>query len=757
MNIRERIIAILAENLERPLAAEEIAERLALQGDELVDFWRDLPRLEKEAVLIRTNKGRYQLPAQMNMVAGRLTVNAKGFGFVILDKAEGENTPDIYIAADRMSNAMHNDRVLVQQTSGNARQGKAREGTIVRVLERANRNVVGRFEKGRRYGFVIPDDTRIAQDVFVKPKHDAGARHGDKVVLEITKWPEAGRSAEGKIVEILGGQDDAGVEILSIIKQHGLPLDFPPEVKEAAEQVPAVIDEADIHGRRDLRALPLVTIDGDDAKDLDDAVYVEPLAGGRYVLGVHIADVSHYVRENSVLDREARARGTSVYLVDRVLPMLPPRLSNGICSLNAGEDRLALSIHMEIDTRGRVHRYEIFPSVIRVQKRLTYQLVTKILVEQDEVLKNEYAAYLPMLDSMKELCGILRERRMRRGAIDFDFPEIKVKLDPDGKPLALVKRVRTLSESIIEEFMLAANEAVAEHLHVHGIPSLYRVHEEPEAEKMIKLDTLLRTFGQSLKKIEDIKPAALQKVLKRIEGQPEERIISTIMLRSLKQARYEAENRGHFGLAAEYYTHFTSPIRRYPDLIVHRMLRESRFTGMSLSAKRIERLQSMLPEIALNSSERERSAAEAERDTVELKKIEYMLQFLNEEFTGIISSVTAFGFFVELDNGVEGLVHVTNLTDDYYQYVEEQYALIGERTRNIYRIGDTVTVKLVKIDTVEKTLDFVLTGMEQPRPVRTVPKKRPTAQRDKTDKRKREPRQAKRSKKTQTNKRKTRK
>ena len=438
---------------------------------------------------------------------------------------------------------------------------------------------------------------------------------------------------------------------------------------------------------------------------MDDAIYIERLANGNFLLGVHIADVSYYVRENTPLDKEARERGTSVYLVDRVLPMLPRRLSNRICSLNAGEDRLAMSIEMEIDYRGKVLKYEIFPSIIKVHTRLTYNIVRQILVDNDEALRQEHAKLMEPLENMERLCHILRNHRMQRGAVDFDFPEIKVKLDDTGKPIELVKRVRSLSESIIEEFMLIANETIAQHMHKIKMPFVFRVHEQPEQGKIDKLNNLLHNFGQNIPKSDEIRPKELQNILKKVAGKPEERIISTVMLRSLKQARYEAENIGHFGLAATYYTHFTSPIRRYPDLIVHRLLRETFRTG-DISEKRKQKLTAILPEIALHASQRERAAAEAERETVDLKKVEYMTQFIGQHFMGIINGVTAFGIFVELESGVEGLVRVSSMQNDYYVYVEEQYALIGEHTKKVYQLGQKVKVQIAKVSVDDRRIDM---------------------------------------------------
>jgi ribonuclease R len=704
--LKDKILEFMKKEAYKPLTSEDLAEEMELKGTELGELWNVLDQLEKNADIIKTRYDKYGVPERMNLLVGKLSASTKGFGFVIPDKLKWPNETDVFIPPDAMMSAMHHDRVVVRVHCKSG-QGKSRDGEIIRIVDRANNRIVGTFEASRNFGFVTPDDLRLGQDIFI-PRDDKNiVKNGSKVVVEITKWPEIKRSAEGKVVEVLGSKGDTGIEILSIIKRHNLPIEFPIEVQEAAEKAPAAISEDEIAGRRDMRHLPIVTIDGEDAKDLDDGVYVERLNNGNYLLGVYIADVSHYVQENSILDKEARERGTSVYLVDRVLPMLPRRLSNGICSLNAEEDRLAMSANMEIDHQGQVVKYELFPSVIRVKKRLTYTVVRKILVEHDQTLIAEHQELLPQLENMERLCRILRERRMRRGAIDFDFPELKVKLDDTGKPIEIVKRMRSLAESIVEEFMLVANETVAEHMHKLKVPFVFRVHEEPDAEKIVKLNNLLHNFGQNIPKMDEIRPGILQKVLANIAGRPEERIISTVMLRSLKQARYEPQNIGHFGLAANYYTHFTSPIRRYPDLIVHRVIRETFSTG-DISAKRREKLTAMLPEIALHSSERERAAAEAERETVSLKTAEYMAQFIGDKFDGIINGVTAFGIFVELDNGVEGLVRVSSMEEDYYQYVEAQYALIGERTKKVYRLGDAVKVILTRVNPEERNIDFVL-------------------------------------------------
>jgi len=706
MMLKDRIVEFMTKEAYKPLTAEDLAEEMELKGLELKELWNVLRELENDATIIKTRYDKYGVPERMNLIVGKLSTSTKGFGFVIPDKVKMPDEKDVFIPPDAMMSAMHHDRVVVR-VHGLTGQGKSRDGEIIRIIERANPRIVGTFEASRNFGFVTPDDLRLGDDIFI-PKDDKNiVKDGSKVVVEITKWPEKKRSAEGKIIEVLGSKGDTGIEILSIIKRHNLPIEFPENVQKAAEKAPDTISEEEIAGRRDLRHLPIVTIDGEDAKDLDDGVYVEKLKNGNYFLGVYIADVSHYIREDSILDQEARSRGTSVYLVDRVLPMLPRRLSNGICSLNAGEDRLAMSAEMEVDAQGQVVKYDIFPSVIRIKKRFTYTVVRNILVDHDEALMADNQEFLGQLDDMKGLCLTLRERRMRRGAIDFDLPELKVKLDDTGKPIDIVKRVRSLAESIVEEFMLLANETVAEHMQKLNVPFIFRVHEEPDEEKMVKLNNLLHNFGQGLTRLDEIEPGALQKVLTRIAGRPEERIISTVMLRSLKQARYESQNIGHFGLAATYYTHFTSPIRRYPDLIVHRIIRDTFATG-TVSAKRKDKLTAILPEIAMHSSERERAAAEAERETVSLKTAEYMAQFVGDTFEGIINGVTAFGIFVELDNGVEGLVRVSSMEDDYYQYVEEQYALIGERTHKTYRLGDAAKVILTRVNAEERNIDFVL-------------------------------------------------
>jgi len=702
---KEKILDYMREEAYKPLTDEELIAALHLGGGELEEFWAVLKELEEKGEIIKTRHEKYGLPEKMNLAAGVLKMTSKGFGFVVPDRRL-EGSTDVFIPTNLLAGAMNNDRVIARIHTP-AACGRTREGEIIRIIERANKKIVGTFESSRSFGFVVPDDAKLRQDIFIPKGSFHGAKVGAKVVVEITKWPDRLKSAEGKIVEVLGYAGDPGLDILSIIKKYDLPMEFPRKVERSAAEIPDEISPEEIAGRRDRRKLQIITIDGDDAKDLDDGVYAQK-SGDGYFLGVYIADVSYYVHEKSALDREAYSRGTSVYLVDRALPMLPQRLSNGICSLNAGEDRLAMSAEMELDREGNVTRYEIFPAVIRVYRRMTYNIVRKILVEKDEALMRDNEDILPLLRVLAEVRDVLRGRRMRRGAIDFELSEVKVRLNPDGTPARLEKRARTLAESIIEECMLAANETVAEHMAKRKLPFLYRVHEEPSEDKLLALNTLLAAFGLHIHKDENgkIRPETLQAVLRKAAGKSEERIIHPVMLRSMKQARYEAENLGHFGLAARYYTHFTSPIRRYPDLIVHRLLHKL-FANEFKDAEK-ERLASLLPDIAAQSSLRERLAADAERETVDLKKIEYMAQFIGDEFDGVISSVTAFGIFVELDNGVEGLVRVSSLEDDFYQYAEEQFALIGERTRKRYRLGDEVRIVVTNANLEERNLDFVL-------------------------------------------------
>lgn len=703
---RERLLDYMREKIYKPLTASELVE--ALEIKDVKPFFDLLNQLEKEGAIVLTKKHKYGLTEKMGLLAGRIQGHPKGFGFLIPDLA---CHPDVFINPEDLNGAMHQDRVLVRLNK--AADGRARpEGEVVRILTRANTTMVGIFEKSKSFGFVIPDDKRFNLDVYISSEDIGQAKNGDKVVVEITNWPGKRHNPEGKIIEVLGKAGAPGVDILSIVKKYQLPEEFPRKVLKEVEKIPDQVREEELENRRDLRNVKMVTIDGADAKDLDDAVSIKLLANGNYRLGVHIADVSYYVREGSWLDKEAYNRATSVYLVDRVIPMLPKKLSNGICSLNAGVDRLAMTADMEINPQGEVVKYDIYPSVIHINERMTYEKVYKILVEEDKELIKRYQDFVEDFKIMEELAKILRQKRLNRGAIDFDFPESKVILDENGKPLEIVPRPRTIAEMLIEEFMLCANETVAEHMYWLEAPFIYRVHEEPDLEDVHKLNEFLNSLGYHVKITDEVHPAAYQNVVAKVEGRPEERVVNTVLLRSMKHARYAADCLGHFGLSTNYYCHFTAPIRRYPDLVIHRVIREYFTKGMLDQARKAE-LEKLMPAYAEQSSIREKAAEDAERESVDLKKVEFMERHIGKKFEGIISSVTSFGFFVELDNSVEGLVRVSSLTDDYYQFIEKQLALLGEHTKKMYKIGDRVTVEVSRVNTIERQIDFELVEDEE--------------------------------------------
>lgn len=704
----DKLLAFMKEEAYKPLTIQELEEAFGIEDStEFKEFVKALVQMEDQGLVVRTRSNRYGLPEKMNLLRGKLIGHSKGFAFVDPDDA---SLDDVFIPPTELKTAMHGDIVLVRVSPKSS--GTRQEGTIIRILERGVKEIVGTYTESKNFGFVIPDDKKIANDIFIPKNADNGAVEGHKVVVKLTTYPEGRMSAEGEIIQILGHKNDPGVDILSVIHKHGLPGPFPVEVLEQANDVPETIKEEDLKERRDLRNEVIVTIDGADAKDLDDAVTVKKLENGNYKLGVHIADVSHYVTEQSPIDREALERGTSVYLVDRVIPMIPHRLSNGICSLNPKVDRLTLSCEMEVDESGTVVKHEIFQSVIKTTERMTYSDVNKILEDRDEALLQKYEKLVPMFEQMGELAQILRTKRMDRGAIDFDFKEAKVLVDKEGNPTDVVIRERSVAERLIEEFMLLANETVAEHFHWMNVPFIYRIHEDPNAEKLQRFLEFITNFGYAVKGTgNEIHPRALQNILEEVAGSPEETVISTVMLRSMKQAKYDPESLGHFGLATEYYTHFTSPIRRYPDLIVHRLIRTYLIEG-KVDEETRSRWAESLPVIAEQSSNMERRAVEAERETDELKKAEYMLDKIGEEYDGMISSVTNFGMFVELPNTIEGLVHVSYMTDDYYRYDDRHYAMIGERTGNVYRIGDEITVRVVNVNKEERSIDFEIVGMK---------------------------------------------
>lgn len=657
---------------------------------------------EKEEKKGKRDKKEKKKKEAQKYLTGIFVGHAKGFGFVeLLD----ENGEDIYIPEEETGGAFHGDKVQVALKKEN-KPGKRREGRVIKVLERGTREIVGTFQESAGFGFVVPDNQRFLRDIFIQKENFLGARNQDKVVVEIRDYGTRKRSPEGKIIQVLGNSEEKGIDVLSVAKSCGLPMEFPEKVLNQAERIRESLNEGDFYGRLDLRDVPMVTIDGEDAKDLDDAVSLSK-EGNLFHLGVHIADVSNYVQYSSALDREALKRGTSVYLVDRVIPMLPKKLSNGICSLNAGEDRLALSCLMDIDEKGKVVSHGIAETVIHVNERMTYTDVKKILRKEDQQLAERYREFLPMFFQMEELSALLRKRRKKRGAIDFDFPESKIELDENGKPVRIYPYEQNVATRIIEDFMLAANETVAQEYAQAGIPFVYRTHDTPDMEKMEPVLELVHRAGVKVKKSkEEIRPKEVQKILKELEGKESEDFFSRLILRSMKQAKYTTECTGHFGLAARYYCHFTSPIRRYPDLQIHRIIKEN-LRGKMTEAK-MSHYEEILDEVARQSSAMERRAEEAERETVKMKKAEYMESQIGETFEGVISGVTDWGLYVELPNTVEGLVHVNSLMDDYYVYDSAHYTLTGEKKKRSFAIGQKVKVRVAQADARERTVDFVL-------------------------------------------------
>lgn len=711
-----------------PMKAKELAMLLGIPKSQRDELTQVLDYLVSEGRIGISKKGKYGKP-EVFSVNGIFCGHPKGFGFVTVEGME----QDVFIPEDRTGAALHGDRVQIVVESQDRGSGRRAEGSVLKVLEHANKEVVGYYQKSKGFGFVIPDNQKISKDIFIPQGCDMGAVTGHKVVARIKEFGDANHKPEGVVTEILGHVNDPGTDILSIVRAYGLPEEFPPEVMDEVEGCPDEVavpgpgrDEetwdgpygigdltspadwtGDLAGRLDLRGLRTVTIDGEDAKDLDDAVTLCRDGQGGYILGVHIADVSHYVKEGRPLDKEALKRGTSVYLVDRVIPMLPHKLSNGICSLNAGTDRLALSCIMELDAQGNVLGHKIAETVIHVDRRMTYTAVNAIVTDGDEAVMAEYEGFVPMFMLMKEVSDILREKRKKRGAIDFDFPESKIILDAQGKPLEIKPYERNAATKIIEDFMLAANETVAEDYFWQSLPFLYRTHDNPDPEKMKQLGTFIHNFGYFIRLQQgEIHPKELQKLLDKIEGTPEEVLLSRLTLRSMKQAKYTTLCSGHFGLAARYYTHFTSPIRRYPDLQIHRIIKESLKGG--LGEKRAGHYEAILPGVAMQTSALERRAEEAERETDKLKKCEYMSRFIGQEFDGVISGVTNWGLYVELPNTVEGLVRISELRDDYYIFDEQHYELVGEMTRKTFKLGQPIRVQVASTDRLLRTVDFIL-------------------------------------------------
>lgn len=704
MNIKDKIIEYMESEEYIPMKREEIAKRLQIGKEGKDELYKILSEMEAEGRIYRNRKDKYGIPHNMNLAVGKLIVNQRGYGFLVPDN-KSEGVTDVFISPRDLNGAMNGDRVIAKITLSSG-DGKKREGEIRKILKRANEKIVGVYEKSKSFGFVVPSDNRITEDIFI-PKNDSmGAQDKQIVEVEITSWGDSRRSPEGRVIDILGNKGDAGIDIITIVKKYGLPEHFPEAVEHEAESITEEIPASEIKRRADFRDKMIFTIDGADAMDFDDGVSIEKLSNGNYKLGVHIADVTYYVKENKPLDKEAIERGTSVYLVDRVIPMLPKKLSNGVCSLNPKVDRLALSVIMEIDKQGRVKSHEIVESVINSKERLIYEDVSDILEKDDSELKEKYSHILDDFYTMEELCKILMEKRRRRGSIDFDFPETKVILDEKGKPIEISEYERRIANRIIEEFMLVTNETVAEYMHWSQAPFLYRIHEDPDLDKMQEFSKFIYNFGYKFKGSQEVHPRELQELLGKIEGKKEEHLINTIMLRSLKKARYSAEIDSHFGLAAEYYTHFTSPIRRYPDLQIHRIIKW--FINGELDEKKASKLKAKLPEIAELSSDAEKRADEAERETDDLKKAEFMLDKIGEEFDGVISGVISSGLFIELPNTVEGFVHVNTLKDDYYKYDERSYALMGERTKRMYRIGDEQRVRVTNVNIDSRQVDFII-------------------------------------------------
>ena len=698
---KERILAYMESEGYVPIKRRDMRAMLSVPQEDREKFENLINELIAEGRVFETKKGKLASPKDLQMATGTFIGHARGFGFVTPD-AGGE---DIFIPASETMGAMQKDRVLYKMLH-KAEKGKKADGVIVRILERGQQRIVGTFEAGSKgYGFVVADDKKIAKDIFISRENTKGAVTGHKVVVEITDYGEDRRNPEGKVIEILGHINDPGVDILSVIRRYELAVEFPEEVYAEIEHLGTEVAEADKKGREDLRDLLTITIDGADAKDLDDAVSLKKLGNGNFELGVHIADVSHYVRENTALDKEAYARGTSVYLVDRVIPMLPHKLSNGICSLNPHVDRLALSCLMEVNGRGEVVSHRILESVINSDYRMTYTAVREILEDGTPALLEQYAEILPMLEDMEELRQILGEKRRKRGSVNFDLPESKIILDENGKPIDIKPYEKSIATNMIEEFMLVCNETIAENSFWQEMPFMYRSHQEPDEDKLEKMEQFLRGFGYYLRKKDgEIHPRELQKVLQKAEETDEERIITRMVLRSMMQARYTAENGGHFGLAAKYYCHFTSPIRRYPDLEIHRMIKKMLHGELDEKASVYYRRK--MPDWAKHCSKQERVAEDAERDTDALKKVEFMEDKVGQIYEGIISGVTNWGIYVELPNTIEGMVALSQMDDDYYEFDEKKMLVFGKRTKKSYRLGDKVVVSVAKVDRMMGTIDF---------------------------------------------------
>ncbi|HEY0671063.1 MAG TPA: ribonuclease R [Longimicrobiales bacterium] len=698
----EKIIDFLREEAGRPLKPIELATELEIPEAQIDDFNKLLEELEAQGLLYRNKQQRYAVPTKINLVVGTLQTIRSGAGFVVPDEGEG----DLYISREGLKSAVHGDRVIARVEK--RKKGGKTEGSVVRVLKRARTTVVGVYHPTNNYGFVVPEDLKLPSDVFVPPDAQGEATEGDVVVVRIEQWGDEHRGPIGKVEKVLGKMGEPGVDVLAVLYGHELPVEFPQEVVDAAEAMRTRgITETDLAGREDLRDELVFTIDPVDAKDHDDALSIRQIGDGEWEVGVHIADVSYYVTEGSIIDAEALRRGTSIYMVDRTIPMLPHPLSSDLCSLKENVDRLAMSVMVRMDGAGTINAHKMARTVIRSRHKLAYEDAQAVIDGKKSISAETDKA----IHDLVTLSRVLREKRSERGSLDFDLPEARVVLNPEGEPTDIQKVERLESHRLIEDFMLLANEVVARKGARNKLPFLYRVHESPDQERLGKLQLFAGTFGYNVTAGRKVTPKDLQRLLDRIKGKPEERLLSTVVLRSMRQARYSHENLGHFGLAAKFYTHFTSPIRRYPDLVVHRV---SAHAFLNEENVRQAMNTTNLPEIARVSSTRERVAVDAERDSIEMKKVEFMQRHVGDEFTASVSSVTAFGFFVLLDEYfVEGLVHISSLEDDYYQFIEDQYALIGERTRRRFRLGDKVKVQVARVDLEERKIDFVLLEEER--------------------------------------------
>ena len=699
----KKILDLMSDDDYVPMKAKEIAMIMRVPKNEYHNFLEVIGKLELELKIEKNRKNRYKL-SDKTYYEGYYRKNQKGFGFVRIEDREDE----IYVSKENSLNALNGDHVLIEIID-EENKIKSAEGKVVRILKHEKDTFVGTFQYNKNFGFVIPDDKNFGTDIFISKKNFGKARNNHKVLVKIIKYPEKGKKAEGKIIEVLGNVNEAGVDMLSIIKEHNLPARFPEKVVEEAKKCGDKVSEKDIKNRRDFRSENIFTIDGEDAKDLDDAVRVEKLENGNYKLEVHIADVSNYVKENSLLDSEALIRGTSIYMLGRVIPMLPRELSNGICSLNQGEDRLTLSCIMEIDSKGNVISSNVCKGVICVTKRMSYKDVQKILDGNDEEILEKYRPYIEDFKLMEELAHILKQRRLENGYLNLDLPETKIELDIDGRVVNIGKYETTFANEIIEHFMLTANETIAEKFYWLQAPFIYRVHEEPDLEKVKELNKFLFNYGLKIKASKDnIYPKEFAKVIDEIKGKEEERVISTLILRTLKLAKYDYENKGHFGIASKFYCHFTSPIRRYPDLFIHRVISKYLENNYVLDDEEYNLLEKQAEDRSVKSSEREKIATEVEREALKMKMAEYMEERIGEEYDAIISSITSFGVFAELENTIEGLIRFENLGDEYFIYDEERKILIGEVTNKVYKIGDKIKIRVIRASKELKEIDFEL-------------------------------------------------